>query len=326
MEHAHRAITEYLDRGRPRLFGATVADIYKLWSDTHYRNVTEKTANCFRSTWKHFAPIAGMKMTDIRTAHIQQLVNDHPGAGVSRGIKLLARALCRCAIENDLIAKNYADFVKLPKTEKSEKIIFSAEQIRELWENSENKNIRVILIMIYMGFRIGEIAGLRVRDIYPDEGYVICGEKTEAGRDRIIPFPPQIPEIKQFFAEMAAGAGADGRLFPFTEHTFRTNVFYEPLIALGMVDAHIDEKRRVIFRGEHHLTPHSTRHTFATLSVEAGIRPEHLQKIIGHAKFATTADIYVHLTREMLTEEMGKLCVNLPLDKPDKGKPPDNCA
>ena len=62
-----------------------------------------------------------------------------------------------------------------------------------------------------------------------------------------------------------------------------------------------------IFPDKNHLTPHSTRHTFASLSASAGMRPENLQKIIGHADYSTTADIYIHKDISELIGEMSKL-------------------
>ena len=306
-DSARKAIADYLAKGRPELYNASVKNIYDLWSETHYKEITDKTAECCRSVWKHFAPIASMRMSDVRTAHLQHIVNLNSGAGTVHSIKVLAKALCRFAVENDILIKNYADFIKLPKSEKAEKIVFSTEQIETLWEHSDDRNVQAILAMIYMGFRICEISALKAENIRFDEGYVISGSKTDAGKDRLIPFPEQIPEIKEFFASWVENAGENGRLFPFTDHSFRINVFYVPLIKLGMIDAHIDKSHNVVFHEKHHLTPHSTRHTFATLSVEAGIRPEYLQRIIGHASFRTTAEIYLHLTPEMLTAEMGKL-------------------
>ena len=47
-------------------------------------------------------------------------------------------------------------------------------------------------------------------------------------------------------------------------------------------------------------TPHATRHTYATWARNAGIQQEILQKIIGHASFSTTADIYIHADAEKL--------------------------
>jgi len=43
------------------------------------------------------------------------------------------------------------------------------------------------------------------------------------------------------------------------------------------------------------------------MSAEAGMRPENLQKIIGHAEFSTTANIYVHQDIDALKNEMAKL-------------------
>ena len=311
-ESAEKALTDYLNKGRPDLFSATVGDIYSMWSAAHFRQVSKKTADCYRSLWKHFSPIASMRMTEVRIAHFQHLVNEHGGTGVACGIRTLAKALCRFAIENDLLDKNYAEFVQLPKTEKVEKQTFTAEQTAILWRHTRDRNVQAILVMIYMGFRIGEMTTLTTESVDLVGGYITGGIKTVAGRNRTVPFPANIPEIQQFVAEWVRNAPLNGRLFNMTEHTFRTKVFYETLIKLGMLDAEIDHKGTVIFHSENHLTPHCTRHTFASLSVAAGMQPERLQRIIGHVSFRTTADYYVHVDRGALISEMSKLVRNCP--------------
>ncbi len=40
---------------------------------------------------------------------------------------------------------------------------------------------------------------------------------------------------------------------------------------------------------------HSLRHTYASLCVAAGIKPEKLSRRMGHANIRTTLDVYVHL-------------------------------
>lgn len=88
-------------------------------------------------------------------------------------------------MENDIVVKNYAEFVKVPKFEKKEKRIFTAEEIASLWKCSDQKPVQAVLFMIYTGFRIGEVLALRVEDVHLSEGYIIGGEKTEAGKDFI---------------------------------------------------------------------------------------------------------------------------------------------
>jgi integrase len=45
---------------------------------------------------------------------------------------------------------------------------------------------------------------------------------------------------------------------------------------------------------------HDLRHAFATLMIEGGEDLGIVSRILGHADFATTADVYAHLTPAML--------------------------
>lgn len=163
--------------------------------------------------------------------------------------------------------------------------------------------------MIYMRFRLEEMLLLRPDSLHLDEGYIVGGIKTEAGTNRVVPFPPNIPEIKGFFRNWLSEAVSEEPLFPMTAKQFRHTYFYQPLSELGMIDGQLRKEtgNSWVFPDKHHLTPHSTRHTFASLSASAGMRPEELQKIIGHADYATTADIYIHTNIAALMAEMAKL-------------------
>ena len=303
MKSAQAALEEYIKNGRPQLYGATLADTYKLWSDIHYREI--QTPEVWRSIWKWYEPLYDMKMSELRTAHFQEIVNKANSKATAEKLKSLAIMLCRYALENDIINKNYAEFVKIPKFEKKEKVIFTADQISALWQHTDDKRIQVILAMIYMGFRLGEILSLTADNVHLEEGYVIGGIKTEAGINRVIPFPPNIPEIKDFFRQWINGQETN-KLIPVGEKYFRDKWFYPALKELGMVRGQC-VKKQWKFEDKSHLTPHSTRHTFASLSASAGMRPENLQKIIGHADYSTTADIYIHKDISELVAEMSKL-------------------
>lgn len=304
---AQAALEDYIKNGRPELYNATLEDIYKLWAEMHYQQIADPTA--YKAMWKRMENIRSLKMADIRTAHFQPIVNAATSQSAAAKIKSLAVMLCRYAVENDIVNKNYAEFIKMPKFEKSEKIIFMPDQIDILWQHSDDQRIQVILSMIYMGFRLGEMTILCPENIHIDDGYVIGGIKTDAGRDRIIPFPPNIPEIAGFFRRWIVGKQPQERLFPITNKQFRHVYFYQPLSELGIIDGslRLGGGNTWVFSDPHHLTPHSTRHTFASLSASAGMRPENLQKIIGHADYSTTADIYIHKDIAELKAEMSKL-------------------
>lgn len=58
-------------------------------------------------------------------------------------------------------------------------------------------------------------------------------------------------------------------------------------------------------------TPHSTRHTFATMLQACGAKPEDLIKVIGHADYETTTENYIH-------QDISKLADMVELLKIDK--------
>ena len=289
---AREALDDFIKNGRPTLYNATVGDIYEMWSKTHFKSVSESAVHLYSAMWKRFSDVQDMPIRELRTAHIQAIIDKATSKSSCDIIKTMAVMLCKFAMENDIVAKNYAEFVKIPKFEKKEKRIFTAEEITKLWDHSEDKNVQAILFMIYTGFRIGEVVALTVDSIDLERGIVIGGEKTEAGKNRIVPLPPAIPELTEYVRKWCDDVGT-GKLFPMTTAQFRKEVF-----DVGITSAEIDPEG---------LTPHCTRHTFASLSSAAGVKPESLQKIIGHANYSTTAEVYIHQDITKLVEEMKKI-------------------
>lgn len=53
--------------------------------------------------------------------------------------------------------------------------------------------------------------------------------------------------------------------------------------------------------------PYTLRHTFAARCIEDGMKPNVLQKILGHASITVTMDLYVHETHEEKHKESRKL-------------------
>lgn len=302
---AQQAIDKYIKEGRPELYNATLGDIYEKWSEIHFKRVSESAVSLYSAMWKRFCNVQEIKMRDIRTVHFQDIVNEATSKSACDTIKAMSVMLCKYAMENDIINKNYAEFIKIPKFDKKEKRVFSKQEISALWEHSDDKRVQAILFMIYTGLRIGELVSLKVSDVHFEEGYIVGGEKTKAGKNRVVPLPPNIPELSVFLHKWAEETVVE-RLFPITAAHFRESYFYGALIDHGIIQGAEKNGSYYKFNGDH-LTPHSTRHTFASISAAAGMQPENLQKIIGHSDFATTADIYVHQDIDTLRLEMAKI-------------------
>ena len=53
--------------------------------------------------------------------------------------------------------------------------------------------------------------------------------------------------------------------------------------------------------------PYTTRHTYITRLVEAGVQAKAVQELAGHKSFETTMKYYIHSTNDILTDATAKL-------------------
>lgn len=309
VKEAQTAIERYEAGQKPDLYNADLAKIYELWSDKHFETLTDSGIGGYKAAFTDLSPLHDRKMRDLKTADFQiciDTISEKYSRSKCEKVRQLCSQLCKYAMQNDIIDKNYAQFIKLPKEKKKEKVIFSAEELNTLWQHTDDTRVQFILFMIYTGFRIGEVSAIQIEDVNLEDGYIIGGVKTESGKNRIVPLPPAIPEICDFVREWPA----DNNKAPFgvPKNSLRQYWFYPALAELGMIEppAYNTKTRKKEYKNPR-ITPHSTRHTFASLSAAAGMRPDDLQKIIGHSDYATTAEIYVHKNLDTLQAAMRKL-------------------
>ena len=281
MAEAEDALNALAKKPISERFNMTFAEVYEAWSREHFRSLTKKGIEGYEIAFKQFADLHGEKFRELRTEHFQKAVDKYVQKGRSYSaankLKQLAGQMSKWAMREEIISTNYAQFIILPENKKKEKEIFTTEDIRKL-KASYSDTAKIILMLIYTGMRIGELFSLKKSNYH--ETYCIGGEKTEAGKDRIIPIPSEVRGYFSYFAQKAGDSellidGYDGNK---EIDNFRRRDYYRLLNDLGI-------KRK---------SPHCTRHTFASLAVAAKVQPEILQKVLGHADYSTTSNIYVH--------------------------------
>lgn len=276
---AVEALERTASKGITEKYNMTFAEVYEEWKPEHFRSLSENGKMQYENAYKHFKPLYDKRFRDLRTKDYQTIIDKLIESGKSNSLanklKQLISQMSKWAMREDIIATNYALFVKLGGSEAKEKIIFTDDEINRLTaDNSEAA--KIVLMMIYTGVRIGEMFSIRLEDYHGD--YCIGGEKTEAGKNRIIPIPPVARPYFEYFAAKSTSVLLDGYSGRRTPENFR-RFDYAALM------------ERLDIKGK---PPHCTRHTYASRAVKAGTRPELLQKILGHADYSTTAEIYVH--------------------------------
>lgn len=281
---ALEALARLQGRSIDEIYNWTFKQVYVAWKDEHFRDIGVKGTESYERAYDVFEPLHGRKFRELRTADYQAIMDKYRDKSHSllSKFKQLATQMSQWGIRQELITTNFATFIKLPENVKKEKEIFSAEDIKKL-EADSSQEARLVLMLIYTGMRIGELFGLRTENVY--ETYVIGGEKTEAGRNRIIPIRS---EGRKYFAEFKKRAKGDLLISGYSGQkviaNFRNRDYYPLLERLG-----ISKK-----------TPHATRHTFASWAVANNVKPELLQKMLGHADYSTTANIYEHFDIDQL--------------------------
>lgn len=283
---ALEALNKLSGRSLDERYNMTFKEVFEAWKAEHYKEITESGKTSYDIAFNVFSNLHERKFRELRTADFQKELEPHMGkthSTVSKYKQLLTQ-MSKWAIREELITTNFASFVRLPELVKKEKEIFSDRDIEKL-EQDNSETAKIILMLIYTGMRISELFNLPLQDYH--KTYVVGGEKTEAGRNRIIPIRPEGRKHFKYFADHAEGSLLlSGYTGDKVVANFRNRYYYPLLKKLG-----IDRK-----------TPHATRHTYASQARRNGMAPEILQKILGHANYNTTANIYVHTNIEELVK------------------------
>lgn len=311
-DEAKEALAEYVrvPIAKPQI---TLQELYTEWCPIATRDLSKSMQNGYAAAWKKLAPLYTVRVRDLRTAQMQKVIDDlckpHPTerygkiveqAALSHSalskIRILLNLLFKYAMQNDIVNKNYAEFLRLPKEEK--------KPVKDCFSDLECARIERavgtvpyadwILCMIYTGFRISEFLSLTPFSVKETDGVLVLmgGNKTEAGRNRLIPVHPKIRPIIE--AQLARHGQTlfcrpDGS--PMTANYFRNDIYYAALKEIGV----------------RQLSPHATRRTFSTRMSAAGVRQEDMIALMGHADFSVDIDHYIKQSTPTLAAAIEKM-------------------
>lgn len=258
----------------------TFAEVYEMWAEKELKGATQSKIASYATAFKNCECVHNIKITELKVGAMQKAVDNcgKRSASTLSNIKKLFSQVSKFSLENDFITKDYSSFVKFNDVDdKKSKKEFTEDEIQILWNNKDNFYCRLILVLIYTGFRINELLQLKIENTNLQEGTLTGGLKTKAGKNRIVPIHPRImPFIKELYdsSQCECLVTKDGK--PLRYDIFRV-AFDDVLQKLGM--SH---------------TPHECRHTTATLLDKYGANPTSIKRILGHSAQDVTSSIYIH--------------------------------
>lgn len=178
--------------------------------------------------------------------------------------------------------------------EQAERIIFTQNQIKELYKNCENEQEKMILNIAYgCGLRVGEMVKLNKSAIDLQENRLIV-ENGKNNKRRIVPITNQInSELKLFLNE---NKETKPIFLNIEGNRMQSGSFN--LILKKLIDKTNFGKR--FKQAElNKIGMHTLRHSIATHLLENGMKLEQVQTFLGHSNVETT-EVYTHINQEQL--------------------------
>lgn len=296
---------------------------YDYWLNTlHGENIRYNTRRNYESYYRRRIKdvIGDMVISEIKPLHCMAVLNECKIKGDSYGSMVKTRAvmssLFSTACENGIIKVSpVTRSVKAAKTPKKERTVFTVDQQKEFLKLAEcHSHYEEFVFVLNTGLRAGELQGLKWSDV-DMKNRTIHVRRTMVYNQEL-----------RCFQENDTKTQAGDRVIPLTDIAFsilKNRKRHTKKIV------NIDTKDYVFLNSEGKITPintynkilktiitkmgiesysmHNLRHTFATRCIEQGMQPKILQKILGHERIAMTMDLYVHITGDIIREEMDKV-------------------
>lgn len=277
------------------------------------RNLSARTLRAYQSDLAQFEDhISGTTTADVTPAHLEQYLEklgEGPYRDTSIRRKVAAlKVFFRYLEEQGVVGESPARKLKIRKPVESRvPTVLSAREVRALLDapkeqvaeladqrdhsaGSRNRYFcavrdNVILELLFStGVRIGELVALNVSDLDLDRGQIQITGRATRGRAVTLGSESVVTGLREYLDLRAERPLSTPALFVGRAGTRLTIYSIENIFKKHVRLAEI----------KRHVTPHSLRHTMASLLVSSGIDIRDVQEILGHASILST-QVYTRL-------------------------------
>jgi integrase len=275
----------------------SLGDYVERWLDTHPR-LKPKTSADYRSNLQnHIKPRIGKaKLSKLRPEHFRalfkELADDLVGAPTAQVSYRLLHASLNRLVKDGTLPRNPLANVDKPRAPKADIQIPTEAQVRAILKAAKGtRDYPLVLLAVVSGLRLGELLGLRWRDVNLDEGYIVVRHTLTKDLQLEEPKTPGSHRRVDLDETTLKALKAHRKLSP-GDHVFtapkggyvsQTNFHrraWAPLL----------EKAKVP-----HLRFHSLRHFGNSLLAKQGVNLKVLQARLGQTTTRMTLDTYAHL-------------------------------
>ncbi|MFA6139040.1 MAG: site-specific integrase [Sulfurimonas sp.] len=284
-------------------------DEYVFFKSSIWDPDTKVTNTTFYNKWIR-SQIGDMNFEKVTTQDLQSIVNTvlrsiHPKTGkpyaprTAQSVKQQIRALYNYFIKMNMIEKNPAINIDIPKFDNTVNFDLSENERKEFFQKIKNYEIqkyRGVMLFLYAGRRLNEVLTLDWRNInFSSKTYSIESVYAKNRRTQNYPLSPVLEDFLLLYNPKKSGlifTAERNQFKPLSQETFRRH--WNKLIE------NIDiEKFRI----------HDTRHLLGNTMVNKGYSLEAVGKAMGHSSVHVTkryAKVNLNTANDVLNDYLNE--------------------
>lgn len=292
----------------------TVNTWYEIWEKTYKesKGLTKKSLATYTQKYEnHIKPSIGhLKMKDVNTVHLQEILNRQAGMSEShvKKVSMVLKAIFKRARQNRIIVYDPAESLELPKFTVHKRRAITKEERELILKTAETHRAGLwVLTLLYTGMRPGETAALTWDNVNIKKKEITVSEAKESG-NRNIKEPKTeagirvIPIRKELLDVLAPAKRNAKGTFVFTNTKGKmlddSSMYgmWKNFVRHMNINAGAKMYRNEIIEPKvaDDLTAYCLRHTFATDMQDAGVPINIVKEMMGHDDITVTANTYTH--------------------------------
>lgn len=266
------------------------------------RSLSNNTVQAYRSDiCKLIVFYNGQNLKEISSdqisTFIQQLYDVHLSAKSIARIISGIKSFYKHLVMQDVLQQSPMQSVRTPKLPKNLPDALSHTDIAAMIESIDlaskaGERDKTVMMLLYgCGLRVSELINLQINNLYFDEGYIrVMGKGS---KERLVPIGGKtIRQVQLYLQYYRKGVAIDE-----SKNILILNLRGRSISRIYIFK--MIQKLAQLAGIQQAVSPHTLRHSFATVLVEAGADLRAVQQMLGHESITST-EIYTHLDKAYL--------------------------
>jgi integrase len=245
----------------------------------------------------------------------------YPSRRVVQAARDALRAALTHAVAEELISKNVASLVKVPKPRRRRIKPWSVAEASQFLTEAAARDDHLFaawVLVLCLGLRRGEVLGLTWKSVDFERGELYVDHQIQrAGRqilhretktedsDDFLPLPALcLKALRMRRAQQIGDRKAAGELWQNSHDLVFTTKYGTPIEPGNLTRMFALRARRA---GLREIPLRNTRHTCSSLLVALKVHPKVAQRILRHSQIAMTMEVYAEASEEEVRAAIGKL-------------------